>query len=201
MLSIYTTRVITNSETKKTVNTAQAISNACTLLPNSPHLLRHGRARHHRKRGSHQAEQGIACCSSTSCPLLPALSVSFTSCAHQNPSPPPTARPRYCLLFLYFLSSFSCLCLCLCPVTSLARATITILTHLHSQAMKEASRAAEAAQRDIDAAATLVPDMPLLLDGQRIRKGGIVGMFVFDGFLGSLHFRQVRGWCVCCCLL
>jgi hypothetical protein len=59
------------------------------------------------------------------------------------------------------------------------------------QGLKKAQRHVEVAQHEIDAAERLCPDLPLICDGQRLKSGSFVGMLMFNGFLGEVHYRQM----------
>ena len=59
--------------------------------------------------------------------------------------------------------------------------------------MRKAQQFAEMAQQEIDVAESLCPELPMAVDGQRLKKGGLLGMFLFNGFLGEVHYRQMIG--------
>ncbi len=57
--------------------------------------------------------------------------------------------------------------------------------------MRKAQEYARLAQQEIDVAQELVPEMPMVVDGVRVKKGGMLSMFMFNGFLGDMHYRQM----------
>ncbi len=71
-------------------------------------------------------------------------------------------------------------------ILSLYKATIK-----EHASMRKAQEFAQMAQREIDLAESICPDCPIIVDGVRIKKGGLLGMFMFNGFLGEMHYRQM----------